>query len=539
MTSQPDPTPLPQQERLEEIIALYLEAVDAGRAPDRGDWLARHPDLAGSLEMFFADQRRMERFAEPLLSPPAPDGRPEFDDYEVLEEIGRGGMGVVYRARQKSLPRLVALKMIRARTGAGPEGRARFLEEARALARLEHPNIVRIYAVGEQDGRPFFSQELLEESLARRLGGTPLPVREAAELLEVLALAADHAHRHGIIHCDLKPGNVLLQQDGTPRIADFGLARQLESEAGLTRDGEFVGTPSYMAPEQAGHQPDAPARAIGPLTDVYALGAILYECLTGRPPFQGETRRDTLEHVLTLAPVAPRLLNPRVDDALEAICLKCLRKRPKERYGSAAELAAALRAYLDRPDEARGWSSIGNLMFLLAVVVPGGDLAAFLVARAGGPEPLLWLSVFGPYVPLFAVFRANRASRLPGRQPRRLLWSIWVGHLLAYLAVTVACRVTAGPDYARAFLLAYQDNAALTGLAFFVMGSTYWTRYYAFGLAWFALAALMPLEPAYGPLGAAVLHAVCIVLIGLHLRRLEAAGSVLPPPLRAPGQDRP
>jgi serine/threonine-protein kinase len=181
-----------------------------------------------------------------------------------------------------------------------------------------------------------------------------MPARKAAALLEVLALAAHHAHRHEIIHCDLKPGNVLLREDGTPQIADFGLARQLKSEAGLTRDGELVGTPSYMALEQA----RGSTGEIGPRTDVYALGAILYECLTGRPPFKGATVRDTLEQVLKLDPVRPRLLNPRVPSGLEAICLRCLRKSAAERYASGVELAAALRADLERPDEARGWASI-------------------------------------------------------------------------------------------------------------------------------------------------------------------------------------
>jgi hypothetical protein len=483
--------------------------------------LARYPDLAGPLEAFFAGQQRMERFAEPLLPPPGPGCWPKFDDFEILEEIGRGGMGVVYKARQKRIPRHVALKVIRAGACPGPEERARF-DEVSALGRLEHPNIVRIYAAGEQDGRLFFSQELLKESLAQHLDGTPMPAREAAARLEVLALAAHHAHQHEIIHCDLKPGNVLLREDGTPQIADFGLARQLKSEAGLTRDGELVGTPSYMAPEQA----RGSTREISPRTDVYALGAILYECLTGRPPFKGETVRDTLEQVLTLEPVRPWLLNPKVPSGLEDICLRCLRKSPSKRYASGVELAAALRAELDRPNEARWYSSIANLMLLLAGVFFAGHLAAFLLARAGGPEPLLWLSVFAPYGLLFATFRANRAAPAAGRQPQRLLWSIWVGHLLAGVAVFLGCRLTSGADYVHGFLLAYPGYVAVTGLAFFVMGSTYWSREYAFGLAWVALAALMPLFPPYAPLAVAGLSAVCDVWIGLHLRRLDAAESL-------------
>jgi serine/threonine-protein kinase len=520
MNNEPTTTPFSSEERLEEAIALYLEADDAGRAPDRREWLARYPDLAGPLEAFFAGQQRMERFAEPLLPPPGPRCWPKFDDFEILEEIGRGGMGVVYKAWQKSIPRHVALKVIRTGAFPSPEERARFIAEVSASGRLEHPNIVRIYAAGEQDGRLFFSQELLKESLAQRLDGTPMLAHKAAELLEALASAAHHAHRHGVIHCDLKPGNVLLREDGTPQIADFGLARLLESESGLISDGELAGTLSYMALEQA----RGSTAEIGPRTDVYALGAILYECLTGRPPFKGATRRDTLEQVLTLEPVPPQLLNPKVSRGLEAICLRCLRKSPAERYASGVELADALRAELDRPNKADDWVSIANRMLLLAAVFFAGHLAAFLLARAGGPEPLLWLSVFAPYGLLFAAFRANRAAPPAGRQPQRLLWSIWVGHLFAGVAVFLGCRLTSGADYVHGFLLAYPGYAALTGLAFFVMGSTYWSREYAFGLAWVALAALMPLFLPYAPLAHAGLSAVCDVLIGLYLRRLDAAG---------------
>jgi hypothetical protein len=521
MSNEPETTSLPPEGRLEDAVALYFHAVDAGRAPDRRAWVARYPDLADGLEKFFAEQERMQRFAEPLLPPASPDSWPEFDDFEVLEEIGRGAMGVVYKARQKSVPRPVALKVLRAAASPGPEERARFVEEVSALASLEHPNIVRIYAAGEQDGRLFFAQELLKESLARRLEGTPMPARKAAELLEELALAAHHAHRKRFIHCDLKPGNVLLKEDGTPQIADFGLARHLASQAGRTRDGEIVGTPPYMAPEQA----RGATREIDPRTDVYALGAILYECLTGRPPFKGETVGDTLKQVLTREPVRPRQLNPRVPGRLEAICLRCLRKSPGDRYASGAELAAELRAYLE--PKAIDSSPIATLVLLLAAVFAGRHLAVFLLIHTGGPEWLLWLSVFAAYPLGFAALRANRDAPTVARQPQRLLWSIWGGQMLAVAAIFLSCRLTAGADYAAGFLLAYPGYAALTGLAIFVKGSTYWSWEYAFGLAWIALAALMALAPPYAPLAAAGLSAASHVTDGLHLRRLrlEAAQS--------------
>jgi tRNA A-37 threonylcarbamoyl transferase component Bud32 len=263
--------------------------------------------------------------------------------YEVLGELGRGGMGVVYKARHVKLGRLVALKMILAAEYAGQEERARFQTEAEAVARLQHPNIVQIYEVGEQDGRPFFSLEFCAGgSLEKKLGGVPLPPQEAARLAETLARAMHAAHEAGVVHRDLKPANVLLAKDGTPKITDFGLAKKLD-EAGQTATGAVMGTPSYMAPEQAGGK----AKAIGPHTDVYALGAILYEFLTGRPPFRAATKLDTIMQVLSDDPVPPARLQPKVPRDLETICLKCLRKESAKRYASADELADDLRRFLD------------------------------------------------------------------------------------------------------------------------------------------------------------------------------------------------
>jgi predicted Ser/Thr protein kinase len=273
----------------------------------------------------------------PLTSAPpdpaAPTPAAAGPGYEVLAELGRGGMGVVYKARQVQAGRLVALKMILAGDHAGAADRARFRAEAQAVARLQHPHIVQVYEVGEHDGRPFFSMEFCDGgSLEKRLGGAPLPAAEAAALVETLAGAVAAAHAHRIIHRDLKPANILLAA-GTPKITDFGLARKLD-EAGQTVSGAIVGTPSYMAPEQA-----AGGKDVGPAADVYALGAILYECLTGRPPFRAATPLDTVLQVLHGEPVPPRQLTPGVSRDLETICLKCLHKQPDRRYATARELA--------------------------------------------------------------------------------------------------------------------------------------------------------------------------------------------------------
>jgi tetratricopeptide (TPR) repeat protein len=261
---------------------------------------------------------------------------PVIPGYVIGGKLGHGGMGVVYRADQVALKRTVALKVILAGGHAEAEQLARFRGEAEAVARLRHPHIVQIYEVGEYGGLPFFSLEYLEGgSLQQRLNGTPMPAPAAAALLEVLASAMHHAHEEGIVHRDLKPSNILLDRHGLPKIADFGLAKRLDEAARYTASGAVLGTPSYMAPEQAaGH-----TAAVGHLADVYALGAILYETLTGRPPFKGATSADTLVQVVAQEPVPPRRLNPQVPRDLETICLKCLRKDPSRRYASARELA--------------------------------------------------------------------------------------------------------------------------------------------------------------------------------------------------------
>jgi WD40 repeat protein len=264
-----------------------------------------------------------------------------IEGYEELRELGRGGMGVVYQARHVRLGRVVALKMILAGSHAGRQELARFQTEAEAVARLQHPHIVQIYEVGEHNGLPFFSLEFCPGgSLEKKLGGTPLPPLEAAALVEKLARAMAAAHQKGVIHRDLKPANILLTEDGTPKITDFGLAKKLD-EAGQTKTGAIMGTPSYMAPEQAG----GPKKEIGPAADIWALGATLYECLTGRPPFRAATTMETILQVRTAEPVPPSRLVPNCPRDLETICLKCLQKEPRKRYASAADLAEDLHRF--------------------------------------------------------------------------------------------------------------------------------------------------------------------------------------------------
>jgi eukaryotic-like serine/threonine-protein kinase len=278
-----------------------------------------------------------------------------FGGYELLEKLGRGGVGVVYKARQLGLNRLVALKQLRAGPYAEPEERARFRTEGEALARVRHPNVVQVYEVGDYAGQPYLSMELVGGgSLARRLAGAPLPAGEAARVVEAVARAVQAIHRAGVVHRDLKPGNVLLEADGTAKVSDFGLAKLLDVESEHTHTGAILGTASYMAPEQA----EGRSRHVGPTTDVWALGAILYECLTGHRPFQGASRAATLEQVRHREPPRPRHWRP-VSRDLEAVCLKCLEKEPTQRYPSAEALADDLGRWLEgKPTRVRplGWA---------------------------------------------------------------------------------------------------------------------------------------------------------------------------------------
>jgi tetratricopeptide (TPR) repeat protein len=314
---------------------------------------------------------------------PLPTSVVQVAGYEILGELGRGGMGVVYKARQLSLRRVVALKMILAGAHADSEELARFRSEAVVVARLQHPNIVQIHEIGEQDGRSYIALEFVEGgSLARKLAGKPLDGMQAAALVEVLARAMHYGHQRGVVHRDLKPANVLLTPEGTPKITDFGLAKHLESDSVRTRTGAILGTPNYMAPEQAAGR----TREIGPAVDIYALGAILYEMMTGQPPFRGTTLWETLEKVGREDPVPPSRLQPGVPRDLETICLKCLAKQPSQRYHTALSLARDLEScQAGEPILARRASRLGKLVRRVrrapgtSLAVVGGLVAILLV----------------------------------------------------------------------------------------------------------------------------------------------------------------
>ena len=336
---------------LDLIFHELLLRMEGGESPDPDEYLQRFPEYAEDLRTQFEVRQAFAEGDQDLATiigtVPGLGGNRvpalRVAGYEVLKELGRGGGGVVYLARHRGLDRLVALKMIQSPAQACPRQLARFRGEAEVLAKLQHPNIVQIFEVGEHEGRPFLALEYLSGGgLDRRLRGSPQPPRQAAQLLWSLVRAVGAAHEAGVIHRDLKPANILLAADDTPKIADFGLAKRLDAASGQTATGDILGTPHYMAPEQAyGHR-----GTVGPWTDVYALGAIFYELLTGRPPFNGATVWDTLEQMVSNDPVPPRRLQATVPRDLEVICLKCLAKETGKRYPHAAELAEDLRRFL-------------------------------------------------------------------------------------------------------------------------------------------------------------------------------------------------
>jgi serine/threonine-protein kinase len=317
------------------------------------------PELLPVVRHYWLQMRRVGADLDVLFPPPTgPDppppeqtGLPEVPGYVVEGLLGRGGMGVVFKARHVRLNRTVALKMVLAGNYASADALVRFRREAEAVAALRHPHIVQVHDAGEVGGHPYFTMEFVEGgTLAHSLAANPLPPRRAAELLATLASAVQFAHKSGFIHRDLKPSNILLTPDGTPRITDFGLARAIDAGPEITRSGALVGTPAYVSPEQA----RGDVRAVGPAADIYALGAVLYEMLTGRPPFAGQSAAETIHKVVSEEPTAPSRLRPQVARDLETVCLKCLQKSPARRYASAQDLADDLHRFLDgKPVRAR------------------------------------------------------------------------------------------------------------------------------------------------------------------------------------------
>jgi serine/threonine-protein kinase len=331
-----------------DLLDAYLTDLHAGRRPDRARLVAEFPHLAPHLDCLDQLDALAPDPNATLADPAGPAAAPAAEfvadgKYELLGELGRGGMGVVYKARQVGLERVVALKMILAGSMASEDQHRRFRAEAQVAARVQHPHVVQVFETGQINGLPYLVMQYVEGcSLAERLRAGPLPIEAAVRLAAAVARAVADLHTHGIVHRDLKPSNILLDAADRPFVTDFGLAKLIEGDSGATQSGTILGTVQYMAPEQAAGR----GKEVSPAADVYALGSILYELLTGRPPFQAETPLDTLLAVLESEPEPPRRVNPKVPRVLEQVCLQCLDKVPGRRYPSADALATALEAYL-------------------------------------------------------------------------------------------------------------------------------------------------------------------------------------------------
>ncbi|MFN0054244.1 MAG: serine/threonine-protein kinase [Planctomycetales bacterium] len=452
-----------RDERLAELLARLGEQARLGESPTLEEFARQNPELAQELRELWALAQFAENFGgsehHDLIpdtlsggasrrrrggaAPPLDPSGVSWGDYELLEKIGEGGMGVVFTARQKSLDRIVALKMIQRGPFASTADVSRFRAEAAAAGRLEHPHIVPVYEVGEYEAQPYFSMKYVAGvTLARRLADGPLPPREAATLLLPVCQAIAYAHRNGIIHRDLKPSNILIDAQGTPLVSDFGLAKRIDrGPAGgsspsdilcesLTRTGAVLGTPAFMSPEQAsGNRGE-----VGPASDVYSLGAVLYHCLTGRPPFQAASPVDVVMLVLEQDPVLPRILNPKVDPDLEMIALKCLQKPVELRYRSAEALADDLQAYLaNEPISARST----NVTQLISRIFRETHHAGILENWG-----LLWMWHSLVLLVLCGVTNWFQWRRIESRFPYLALWILGMG---AWAAVFWSLRRRAGP----------------------------------------------------------------------------------------------
>jgi hypothetical protein len=555
----------------EELLATLVEELSELRGPEAQTSLeqlaADHPRLAGQLRELFAamlvtdavaeqstifarDGRGFDRGSGSGKLPPAswptagtgilPGVTPlpaTFGDYELLEEIGRGGMGVVYRAVQKSLGRTVAIKMLLRRDLASPADLLRFRSEAEAAARLDHPGIVSIFEVGEFDGHPFYSMQLVEgTTLAKRLLQGPLPAREAAALLAKVADAVQVAHTRGVLHRDLKPSNILIDAGGEPHVSDFGLAKRLEAEESVTHTGAILGTPCYMSPEQAaGSRGD-----VGPTSDVWSLGAILYQMLTGRPPFQASSPMDTLLAVLESDPPVPRSIDRQVDRDLEMIALKSLQKPQELRYGSAAELAADLRAFLSGEPVAARHGGFADMFARLfrethhAVVLENWGLlwmwhSVVILALCVTTDVLAWQGVTTrwPYLILWAgglalwapIFWALRQRSGPVTAVERQIAHIWGGSVIASVMLFWVEALLDLPVLTLSPVL-----ALLAGLIFFAKAGILSGAFYIQAAVLFATALVMCVARDVSHVIFGVVSGICFFVPGLKYFRQRGRG---------------
>jgi serine/threonine protein kinase len=546
------PDAMTDDERLAQWLAELTDNLRAGREPDVEAAAKKAGPLAGELRGLWAAVQLAEHLAagssgehetldaeEHAIAGSMAALPRTLGDYELVEELGRGGMGVVFKARQQSLDRTVALKMILRGTWASAVDVARFRAEAESAARLDHPNIVPVYEVGQQDGQPYFSMKYVAgTNLARRLAEGPIAPREAAELLLPVCEAIHYAHQQGILHRDLKPANILLDPQGRPHVSDFGLAMRIATDERLTGSGAILGTPSYMAPEQA-----AGSRGgLGPTCDVFSLGAILYQMLTGRPPFQAATPVDTVLLLLEQEPLPPRLLNARADHDLEMIAMRALQKLPHLRYPTAKALADDLRAYLaDEPIAARSgvftqiiarwfrethhavvlenWGLLW-MWHSLALLVISLLTNWFQYRGITSPVPYLtlWIVGLGTWA---AIFWALRRRAGPVTFVERQIAHLWASSMASIALLFVVEMILGLPVLTLSPVLALSS-----GSVFLVKAGILTGEFYVQAVALFSTAVLMALLERWNiPVGISlfgIVSAACFFFPGLKYYRQRA-----------------
>lgn len=523
---------------LESVMADYIQRIESGQAVDPADYLQRFPQFADDLKAFFQNHHW-------LGDPAATDACESMvgktvGTYTIESEIARGGMGVVYRAKQAGLDRPVALKLISSGVLASREERKRFRTEAESAARLYHPGIVSIYETGSWQGHPYFSMSLIEgPTLQALIDEKNLAIDRSASLMISIARAVGYAHRSGILHRDLKPDNVLMSDDGRPLLTDFGLAKWQQTGTLLTQTGQVLGTPNYMSPEQAAGCPD-----IDVTSDIYSLGAVLYAMLTGQPPHGTGSAGEVLRCVLQDDPMPPRWMRNDIPVSLENICMKAISRDPRHRYASADAMADDLQCWVDgNPVSADRSGLLGQVarelqrdqhqmhfapwsrtLLWIGAVIFVAHGAISVLSALDFPR---WISFWTPrWIMLawiaFIIFRARGGQLAPRTIAERPVYSIWLGYLASLAALNLLVLMNVLPNSAM-----FPVTAVLSGFGFLAMSGHVWGGAAVIGFAFMAVALVLPPRNDYAPLVFGAAWLVALATLAKHYRVNASADATM------------